>query len=298
MKLFHIITTIFFGAPIFSGPAFADALEGKSSPSEILARSSDGDWRSIPAENLIVLTLNSGEVLIALAPDVAPAHVANFTALANNGFYDGLSFYRVIDGFVAQGGDVFEERENGPAPLKAEFDAPLKDGVNFSPIPDADGYADRVGFHNSFPAGIDEDKKRTWLLHCAGALAMACDTQRDTAGAEFYFTLQPQRYLDRNLTVFGRVMRGMEHIQLLRRVSPPEEKDDDRGEEIVSMRTADRMAEPGNYELQILRTDTPLFAEYIESRRSRPEAFFYHRPGHVDVCAVPVPVRDRSSEGE
>lgn len=288
------------GAALLMGasPAFADALEGKPSPAEILEASKPADWRALDPENLLVIELERGRVVVALSSQLAQNHVAQMKALAREGFYDGLSFYRVIDGFVAQGGDVLETREVKAAKetLAAEFDEPLTDAVSFHPIKDADGYAATVGFIESLPAGVDAAGETVWHLHCAGAMAMARDEPRDTGGTEFYITLQPQRYLDRNLSVFGRVVDGMKHLQALRRVEPAQSAEDDLGEKIISMRVAADLPEDGRPDLEILRSGTETFNAYVESRRNRPEAFFYHRPDHLDVCALSVPVRPVAAE--
>ncbi len=270
----------------------------KRGPGEIIAASTPEDWRTLNPENVLVFELERGRVVVALAERLAQGHTAQIKKLVREGFYDGLSFYRVIDGFVAQGGDVFETREVRTAEkaIAAEFDQPLTDAMKFRPVNVVDGYAARVGFINSAAVGVDEAGENVWRLHCTGAMAMARNNEPDTGGTEFYIALQPQRYLDRNLTVFGQVVEGMDVIQTLRRVSPPESESDDRGEAIQSVRVAADMSDDERPELEILRTDTPLFAEYVESRRNRPEEFFYHRPDHVDICALVIPVRPVTDE--
>ena len=200
-----------FAAAMAATPAFADALDGKKSSAEILAGTRLEDWRTIPAEEMLVIKLERGRVTIALSPALAPRHVAQVKKLARAGFYDGLSFYRVIDGFVAQGGDPFGEKPIGKArkSLKAEFET-AGDRIDFAPLPDADGYAPIAGFIGAIPAGHDAAAGTFWHLHCAGAFAFGREDGRDTASTEFYIALQPQRYLDRNLSVFGRVIDGMD----------------------------------------------------------------------------------------
>lgn len=279
--------------------AAASAEEGETprkSGAEILAETTAGDWRAIPADETLVIELESGTATIALSPALAPNHVAQIRKLAKAGFYDGLSFYRVIDGFVAQGGDPFGEKDVGKAKkeLKAEFEA-AGDDIAFAALKDVDGFASAVGFIDSLPAGHDEKTGSFWLLHCAGAFAFGRQDGADTASTEFYIALQPQRYLDRNLTVFGRVIDGMEHIQMLRRVAPPETKDDDVGEKIIRIRMASDLPEGARAAWEILDSARPVFAAYMESRRNRPESFFHYSADHLDVCQVPVPARKRNA---
>ncbi|PQA87119.1 peptidylprolyl isomerase [Hyphococcus luteus] len=276
----------------------AEADAQKRAPAEIIAEAAPEDWRAIDPENMLVVELERGRVVVELSSTLAQNHTAQMKALAREGFYDGLSFYRVIDGFVAQGGDVFEQREVKTAKktLEAMFDQPLTADMTFTPIEDTDGYAAQVGFIDSQPVGADAGGTTIWALHCTGAMAMARDIEKDTGGTEFYFTLQPQRYLDRNLTVFGHVVDGMEHLQALPRVVRAETPGDDVSETILSMRVAADLAEDKRPALEILRTDTATFAAYAESRRNRPEDFFYYRPDHVDVCALTIPVREIAAE--
>lgn len=279
-----------------AGPAFADALEGKKSGAEILGASTAEDWREIPAEDLLVITLERGKVHVALSPALAPKHVAQVKKLAREGFYDGLSFYRVIDGFVAQGGDPFGEKKTKTSKksLKAEFEGPPSKGFAFSAMKDADGFAPAAGFVASLPAGYDAEAGTAWHLHCAGAFAFGREDGRDTASTEFYVTLQPQRYLDRNMSVFGRVIDGMQHLQALRRVEPPAEKTDDVGEKIIAIRVGSDIPEAERPTFEILDSARPVFSEFAEARRNRPEPFFHFRPDYLDVCQFPVPVRTKA----
>lgn len=278
-------------------PSATQPLEGKRSSAEIIADASPSDWRTLDPENLLYIDLKRGRIVVELSAHFTPAHVAQVKTLAKQGFYDGLNFYRVIDGFVAQGGDLFEGRDIGDAAaaLPPEFSQPLTKAMGFSPMASPDGYAAKVGFVDSLPVGVDETGKHTWLLHCTGAFAFGRNNEPDTASTEFYITLQPQRYLDRNLTVAGRVVKGMEHLQALRRVSPAESPDGDLGETILSIRIAADIPESDRKELQILDSSTEVFADYVEARRNRPEAFFVYRPDHINICQLPMPVRTKPS---
>lgn len=282
--------------------ASAEALADKKSSAEILATATAEDWRQIPSDDLLIFQLERGQIAIALSPVLAQNHVAQVKKLARDGFYDGLSFYRVIEGFVAQGGDPFNERElkSAEAVMVAEFEEDV-DGAFLSAFfrhADPDGYAAEVGFIGTLPVGYDPEAGHAWHLHCAGAFAFGRENEKDTASTEFYITLQPQRYLDRNLSVFGRVIDGMEHVQALRRVDPPASKEDDLGEAILSVRVASDISVETRPAFEILDSARPVFAEYVEARRNRPEEFFWFRPDHLDVCQLPIPVRSISSAAE
>ncbi len=279
-------------------PAWADALEGKLSPADILDATTAADWRVLDPENTLYIDLERGRVVVALSTSLAPNHVAQIKSLAREGFYDGLSFYRVIDGFVAQGGDPFGVREvkTAKTAMVAEFEEAITDDMSLVLQDDVDGYAPNVGWVDSLPVGVDIENNSIWHLHCTGAFAYGRNNETDSASTEIYITLQPQRYLDRNLTVAGRVVHGMEHVQALQRVSPPETEVDDLGDTITAVHVAADVPMDDRINLEILDSSSTAFADYIESRRNRPEAFFYYRPDHMDICALNVPVRPVDSE--
>ena len=286
-------------APNSAEETGAEAATSTPTPGEVLANADPSEWRTIAHENTLHYELASGRVVIELSAQLAPNHVAQVKALAREGFYDGLSFYRVIEGFVAQGGDPFEAREVKTAKpsLEAEFEEPMRDDIRFTPIKDADGYASgQVGYIDTIPSGVSADGKTVWHLHCTGAFAFGRTNERDSASTEFYITMQPQRYLDRNLSVFGRVIAGMEHIHALRRVAPPESEADDVGETILSVNVAADVPAEDRTEYQVLDSASASFALYVESRRNRPSEFFYFRPNYVDVCQLPMPIREKPAE--
>lgn len=131
----------------------------------------------------LVMTLQTGEVTIRLRPDLAPRHVARIAELVGQGFYDGLAFHRVIDGFMAQGGCPEGSGRGGTGrKLKAEFSA---------------------------------------AAHVRGVCSMARTNQPDTADCQFFICFADARFLDRQYTVWGEVTAGMEHVDALPRGEPP-----------------------------------------------------------------------------
>ncbi len=139
----------------------------------------------LTAENTLVLDLSTGgRVTIAMRPDIAPKHVERIKTLARQHFYDGTIFHRVIDGFMAQGGD------------------PLGTGTGGSKLPDL-----KAEFND--------------LPHVRGAVAMARAGSVDSANSQFYICLAPALKLDRNYTVWGRVVSGMEFVDAIEKGEPP-----------------------------------------------------------------------------
>lgn len=130
--------------------------------------------KQMSENNVVTIELETGIVTLELYPDVAPNTVASFKKLIGQGFYDGLTFHRVIPGFMAQGGDPDGTGMGGPGfKLKAEFN----------------------------------DKK-----HVRGTLAMARSSDPDSAGSQFYICFGPQPHLDHQYTIFGQVTAGMDLI--------------------------------------------------------------------------------------
>ena len=271
----------------------AAPLAGKKSTAEIIAETTAADWRRIDADNTLYIELEAGRVVVELLPELAPEHIKQIRLLAREGVYDGLSFYRVIGGVVAQGGDPFSTRDIGSAApqLLEEFEIPYSKAWQVRRHVDADGYASVTGWLKGHPIGIAPERGFAWGLHCTGAFAFGRNEARNSASTEFYITLQPQRYLDRNLTVFGRVIDGMTHLQRLRRVAPPETQNDDVGEVIKSIRIASELPETERTDFEILDSRRDAFGAYVEARRNRPEAFFYERPNFLDICQLPPPIR-------
>ena len=136
-------------------------------------------------DNMLVLNLDSGgDVVIRLRPDLAPGHVARIKELAGEGFYDGVVFHRVIPGFMAQGGDPTGSGMGGSKKpnLKAEF--------------------------SSEP-------------HVRGVCSMARSQSPDSANSQFFICFDDARFLDKQYTVWGEVVSGMEHVDALPKGEPP-----------------------------------------------------------------------------
>lgn len=268
---------------------------------ELLDASTSADWRSLDPARTLYLELAAGRVVIELAPEFAPAHVANILAMAKAGYWDGLSINRSQDNFVVQWGDAAEdEAKRRPLPagakpkLPAEFERSAT-GLAFSPLPDRDGWAPEVGFSHGFPAARDAAAGKAWLTHCYGMLGAGRDIAADSStGAELYVVIgQSPRQLDRNITTVGRIVQGMELLSTLPRGTGPLGFYTDPAQRlpIRALRVASDVPAAERTALQVLRTDTPLFEAVVEARRNRRDDFYKRPAGHIDVCNVPLPVR-------
>jgi cyclophilin family peptidyl-prolyl cis-trans isomerase len=269
---------------------------------DLLDGSKPSDWRALDPARTLYMDLAAGRVIIELAPEFAPAHVANIRAMVKGGYWNGLSINRSQDNFVVQWGDPAEEEaarkplpKGAKAKLPAEFSRSLKN-LPFTRLPDVDGWAPEVGFSNGFPIGVDRsDGGIAWIANCYSMVGAGRDTAADSStGAELYvITGQSPRQLDRNITSVGRVVQGMELLSVLPRGTAPMgfyEKPEQRVT-IQSIRLAADLKPAARLKLQVLRTDTPLFAAIVEARRNRRDDFYKRPAGHIDLCNVPLPVR-------
>tara|TARA_B100000767_G_scaffold255402_1_gene261549 strand:- start:91 stop:651 length:561 start_codon:yes stop_codon:yes gene_type:complete len=148
--------------------------------------------QSISEENIMILKLKDGDVKIELFPDVAPNHVKRIKNLADSGKYDNVVFHRVIDGFMAQTGDVKFGNSSS-----TDFD--LK----------------RAGMGGSEFADLKQEFSN--LPHDRGTLSMARSSDPDSANSQFFICFKPAAFLDNQYTVFGKVIEGMEHVDNIKR---------------------------------------------------------------------------------
>ena len=142
-------------------------------------------------ENTLIIQLDDGEVVVELLPDIAPNHVERVKRLAREGAYDNVAFHRVIDGFMAQTGDVqFGDLEDNFQPNRA--------GTGGSSLPDLGAEFSDVPFER-------------------GTLGMARSQSPDSANSQFFIMFDEGSFLNNQYTVFGRVIEGMEHVDAIKR---------------------------------------------------------------------------------
>jgi peptidylprolyl isomerase len=293
--MFQIFFMLFFCVV-----SYADST--KLLTADLLEKSKASDWREVKAENTLYLELKSGRVIIELAPDFAPRHVENIKTLAREKYWDGLAILRVQDNYVVQWGDPNAEKpelkkwmKKAKETLPAEFDRAIDKKVAFDPLGDSDVYAPEVGFSTGFPAARDSSTNRTWLAHCYAMVGAGRNATADSGGgSELYVVIgHSPRHLDRNVTLVGRVLQGIELLSSLPRGTGPigfYEKPEQHVP-IQSIRVASDLPKKERVRLEVLRTDTDLFKKLIEARRNRQEDWFLKKAGHVELCNMMLPVR-------
>jgi cyclophilin family peptidyl-prolyl cis-trans isomerase len=150
-------------------------------------------------ENTIIMTLKDGDVIIKLLPDVAPAHVDRMKTLAREGAYDNVAFHRVIDGFMAQTGDVAN------ANMEKDYN-PGRAGTGGSSYPD-------------LPAEFSK------VPHARGSLGAARSANPNSANSQFFVNFKDNDFLNGQYTVYGQVISGMEHVDAIAKGEPPANPD-------------------------------------------------------------------------
>jgi peptidylprolyl isomerase len=295
-------------ASLVAVPALAatDTQAPTPSRAELLAKSTAAEWRTPDPHNLLVMQLQTGRVLIELAPDFTPLHAANIRTMARQHYYDGLAIVRVQDNFVTQWGDPAGDN-NDPASkprslgkahatLPPEYTRPIDPRLEWTPLPDGDVYAPEVGFSEGFPAARDPASGEQWLTHCYGMVGVGRDIGPETgSGSELYVVIgQSPRRLDRNLAIAGRVLEGMPLLSALPRGTGPIGFYDKPAQRtpIESVRLASELPPAQRPAVQVLRTDSATFAALLDAQRHRHDDFYKVSSGKVGLCSVDIPVRE------
>ncbi|MFZ5616218.1 MAG: peptidylprolyl isomerase [Pseudomonadota bacterium] len=272
-------------------PAIAAKEPARPAYQSVLDAPADA-WRGIDPENLLVVDLPAGPLYIELRPDFAPKHVEQVKALVRRGFYNGLTFHRVIEGFVAQGGDPKGDGTGGSdlPDIAAEFERDTQAVHDFTVI-GRDRQAARVGLVDGVPAAAQPESLRSlrtdrtvtlWGAHCPGVMSMARSTNPDSANSQFFLVIGDARQsLDKRYTVWGWIVGGMNNARRIERGEPPK-----RPTPIVRMRIAADIPEAERPKIEVMKSDAPAFLQYIK------EAGFVDDTGFVkDLCDIKPPRR-------
>ena len=283
--------------PASTASAIPPPPEGNTpSPAEVVAASRSAEWRALDPENTLYMDFPEGRVVIEMAPQFAPSHVANVKALSREGFFTNGAVTRVQDNFVtqwAQAADPARPPKTGVEKLNAEFTLPRAAIANFDTLPDPDTYADEIGFINGMTAARDANS--VWLTHCYGMVGVGRENDENSGGGtELYVIIgHSPRNLDRQLTMLGRVVQGMEIMSAFPRgtgeagfyKTPAEYR------RYADIKVAADVPASQRTNLEIMRTDSASFATLVNSRRWRKDDFYKQPVGRIGLCNTTVPVR-------
>ncbi|HNS85624.1 MAG TPA: peptidylprolyl isomerase [Parvularculaceae bacterium] len=276
-------------AALVVSPAFA-AKEAQTPPIQTVIDAPADAWRTIDPENLLIVDLPAGPIAIEMRPDIAPKHIEHIKTLVRRGFYNGLRFHRVIENFVAQGGDPKGDGTGGSdlPNVPAEFIHDTNEVENFTVI-GRDRQAARVGMIDGVLAAAEPESLRSfrndkhvylWGAHCPGVMSMARSTDPNSANSQFFLVIGDARQsLDGRYTVWGWIVDGVLSARRIERGEPPK-----RPTPIVRMRIAADMPASERPNIKVMKTDHPSFLKFIK------EMGYVDDTGFVkDLCDIKAP---------
>ncbi len=245
----------------------------------------EANWRQVDPENLIVFETTKGRIVIEAFPEVAPKHYAQFRKLIASGDLDGTTFHRVIDDFMAQGGDVWAKKGADPGWPGIPGEFTMRRDVSALPLEAAIGPEDTAknGYIKGFPiltqpsffADMSVDGLVTSSIpHCRGVLSTARTDDPNSGDTQFFLMREHSPHLDRQYTSWGRVIEGQKVVKALKQGAPGAGAVEDP-DLLTSAKFAADMPETSRPEAWVLRTDTDAFRAELETK------------GEVDVCTLP-----------
>lgn len=259
-----------------------------TAPVVVRAPAPFSDWRTLDPENTLIIETDKGRVVIELRPEFAPLAVARIKRLARTGVYDNLQFHRVIDGFIAQTGNPnnLDGSKSLEPDLPAEFTFRLGADVPRAQLARPQGESE--GFIGAQPyVAVDEirmamspDRRvSAWGAFCAGVVAMGHDADPDSSNSEFFIMRSPTRSLDRNYSVVGRVIVGLDTVRALTAGDPPMQPS-----RMIKARVMADLPDATRPQVAVLNTLSPEFKALADQVRAVKGADF-------SICDVEAPVR-------
>jgi len=251
------------------------------------SKPSDADWRTPAPDTIMVIDTNKGRVLVELAPEVAPNHVQRLQELTRTGVYDGRTFFRVIDRFMAQTGDPTNTGEGGTDKpnLKAEFTFRRAAETPFVAMAAPAGL--EVGYLKSLPivsqawswSEMTGDRKvAAWGTYCPGVVGMARDEDNNSANSQFFLMRQPYPSLDKRYTAFGRVVSGLSVVRGIKTGEPVPAPQD----QMLKVRLLSDIPEAERPKVRLIDPKGPWFAAEAQRLRALKGADF-------SVCDIDLP---------
>lgn len=192
------------------------------------------DWRTPDPDNVLVIDTTKGRILVELTPQVAPNHVTRVKELTRSGLYDGRSFFRVIDAFMAQTGDPQDTGEGGSDKPDLDAEFTFRRGPETPFVQVADQTVAEIGFVGSLPVMTQssmlmpltrDGKISGWGLYCPGVAGMARGEAEASANSQFFLMRQAYPSLEKRYTAFGRVISGLDAVRAIKVGEPVTDPD-------------------------------------------------------------------------
>ena len=267
--------------------ALAPAALSAPSPQPANPAPSASDFRTPDPQDILVIDTNKGRILVELVPLAAPAHVVRVRELARQGLYNGRSFFRVIDQFMAQTGDPKDDGTGGSElpDLAAEFT--FRRGADTPFVQVADQAVAEIGFIGPLPVMTQSSQLMPmtadgrisgWALYCPGVAGMARGGSPDSANSQFFLMRQAYPSLEKRYTAFGRVIAGLDVVRAIKTGEPVDPPQDvmTRVQVLADMPAASRP------KVRIIDPRSPWFAAEVARVRASLGADF-------TACAISIP---------
>ncbi|MEO8115546.1 MAG: peptidylprolyl isomerase [Phenylobacterium sp.] len=220
----------------------ATAAAAPKAPAALVKASGPGpaDWRTPDPNDVLVIDTNKGRILVEMVPEVAPQHAVRVRELAHENFYDGQTFFRVIENFMDQTGDPQNSGVGGSSKPNVPAEFTFRRGADLPFALAADQTVAEVGFVKSLPvmsqsmmlsAMTKDQKVSAWGLYCPGVAGMARDDNPDSANSQFFLMRGGYPSLEKRYTAFGRVISGLDVVRAIK-VGEPVADPQDRMERV------------------------------------------------------------------
>ncbi len=247
------------------------------------------DWRMPNPDDVLVIDTNKGRIIVEMVPEVAPGHVERIRELAREHFYDGQTFFRVIDGFMDQTGDPENTGLGGsPKPdIQAEFlFRRSADTAGWIPVSDQvtleHGMIKSMGVASqsmSLAPMTSDGKVRAWGLYCAGTAGMARAEDPNSANSQFFLMRDRFPRLEQKYTAWGRVILGQDVVKAIKTGEPVPEPQD----KMERVRLLSDIPEKDRPKVRVIDPAGPWFKAQVAKLRTEKGTV-------ADACDLPVPV--------
>ena len=244
------------------------------------------DWRTPDPDNILVIDSTKGRILVELTPQVAPNHVTRVKELTRSGLYDGRTFFRVIDAFMAQTGDPKDTGEGGSDKPDLDAEFTFRRGPETPFVQVADQTVAEIGFVGSLPVMTQssmlmpmtkDGKISGWGLYCPGVAGMARGEAEASANSQFFLMRQAYPSLEKRYTAFGRVISGLEAVRAIKVGEPVADPD-----KMLKVRVMADIPAAERPKVRVVDPASPWFKAEIASVRGQMGADF-------TACAIRIP---------
>lgn len=265
-----------------SGVAAAEATEWTMADVE----AAPDQWRQAEAENLLVFETSKGRIIIEMLPEAAPKTVEQFRAIAKSGDFDGTVFHRVIDDFMAQGGDIraAKGRDSGLPDIPGEFTFRRKP-AEMAMSPKGRQQDATQGLYKGFPMATQSEylaemtkdaSVDSWVLHCPGVVSTARTDDPNSANSQFFLMRHKADHLDKSYAAWGRVLEGLDVVLSIKKGPEPGGTPIENPDVLEEAYMVSELAEDERPAVWVQKTDTQAWSDKLAAAAEL----------DTDICSV------------